>query len=158
MAGKLLYSRVLQNKMQKNQALEQQEPEQKIRAPQFYVDGENGMSMDRRPADNHRSDNRSFDRDDRSFDQKGDGNKIRRGPGRRIAKEKRMRNMDPALMQKYASLPENLQEKVNAMIQICYQQYMANVYKTPGKADQSHYNTDIEIDAESDVFETQDGF
>jgi len=153
MAGKLLYSRVLQNKMQKQNQSSEQEPGLHKRPPQFYVDSHDDFSMDKRPADN-----RPFERDDRSFDQKGDGNKIRRGPGRRIAKEKRMRNMDPALMQKYASLPESLQEKVNATIQICYQQYMANVYKTPGKADQSHYNTDIEIDAEGEAFETQMDF
>jgi len=158
MAGKLLYSRVLQNKMQKSQAAEQEPVQQKPKS-QFYVDRSEGYPADRKLTDNRYADNRSFGRDERSPDPKGgDGNKIRRGPGRRIAKEKRMTNMDPALLQKYTSLPESLQEKVNATIQICYQQYMADRYKNPGKAEQSHYDVDVEIDGEGEVQETQLGF
>lgn len=62
-------------------------------------------------------------------DGRSDVNKIRRGPGRRLAKEKRFRQMDSAILQKYASLPPVLQEKVNAAIEICYQQHMASIYK-----------------------------
>lgn len=72
-------------------------------------------------------------------------NKIRRGPGRRLAKEKRIRSMDPALMQKYAALPAALQEKVNATIEIYYQQQMAKAYK--GQVDE------VETDQDDDYIE-----
>lgn len=80
-------------------------------------------------------------------------NKIRRGPGRRLAKEKRIRSMDPALMQKYATLPSALQEKVNATIEIYYQQQMAKAYK--GQTDEialdqddDHIEEDVVIDTD----------
>lgn len=72
-------------------------------------------------------------------------NKIRRGPGRRLAKEKRFRSMDPALMQKYSQLPSALQEKVNAAIEIYYQQQMAKAYKNQG--------SDIEPEQDDDGVE-----
>ena len=79
------------------------------------------------------------------------GNKIRRGPGRRLAKEKRVRGMDPALMQKYATLSPALQEKVNATIEIYYQQHMAKVYR--GQVAESddaddHFEEDVVYDAD----------
>jgi len=147
MVGKLVYSRVLQNRLLKNQAAGQEPAVQEQRPAQYYAGDEQHDVMNYRPAA----------RDDRSADPRGDGNKIRRGPGRRLDKEKRIRNMDPALMQKYAALPESLQEKVNATIQICYQQHMANMYKNPGKPDSSHYNTDVLIDADGDIQETPAG-
>lgn len=143
MVGKLVYSRVLQNRMLKNKA-SGQEPVVQERPAQYYAGDDKHDVMETRP----------YARDDRSSDSRGDGNKIRRGPGRRLDKEKRIRNMDPALMQKYAALPEALQEKVNATIQICYQQHMANVYKNPGQAERSHYNTDVRIDADGEIQET----
>lgn len=146
MVGKLMYSRVLQNRMLKNQASEQQPAAQKQPA-QFYSSADESYAADNRP----------YSRDERSADARSEGNKIRRGPGRRIDKEKRVRNMDPALMQKYASLPEALQEKINATIQICYQQHMSNVYKNPGKSDQNHYDTDVHIDAEGEIQEADAG-
>jgi hypothetical protein len=81
-------------------------------------------------------------------------NKIRRGPGRRLAKEKRIRSMDPALMQKYATLPPALQEKVNATIEIYYQQQMAKAYKgqleaaEPEAEDDDFIEEDVVIDTE----------
>jgi len=143
MAGKLLYSRVLQNRMVKSQAVQDAAVTQPIehkRPQQYYTSQNEDFSMDNRRYDNKYHDDKG--------DAKGEGNKIRRGPGRRIAKEKRMRSMDPALMNKYSLLPESMQEKVNATIEICYQQYMAGVYKNPGHLEQSHYDDDIEIDAE----------
>jgi len=76
-------------------------------------------------------------------------NKIRRGPGRRLAKEKRIRSMDPALMQKYAMLPSALQEKVNATIEIYYQQQMAKAYK--GQADEAEPEQEDDDYIEEDV-------
>lgn len=75
-------------------------------------------------------------------------NKIRRGPGRRLAKEKRIRSMDQALMQKYAMLPSALQEKVNASIEIYYQQQMAKAYK--GQVDE------VETDQGEDDYVQED--
>lgn len=148
MVGKLIYSRVLQNRA-KNQT-PGQEPVAQHRPAQFYAGDHERDVMDSRP----------FARNDRTADPRGEGNKIRRGPGRRLdkEKEKRMRTMDPAVMQKYAALPEALQEKVNATIQICYQQHMANVYKNPGKSETSHYDTDVVIDADGEIQQTQVGF
>jgi hypothetical protein len=149
MVGKLVYSRVLQNRMLKNKGAAQ-EPVVQERPAQYYSGDHERDVMDSRPF---------ASRPDRSADPRGDGNKIRRGPGRRLdkEKEKRMRNMDPALMQKYSALPEALQEKVNATIQICYQQHMADIYKNPGKPERSHYDTDVRIDAEGEIEETQAG-
>src|SRR5689334_4444416 len=115
MAGKLLYSRVLQNRMIKNQAAQDATitdiPHVISKKPQTYYTSQNeDFSMDKRPYDS------KYPTEDRG-DSKGEGNKIRRGPGRRIAKEKRMRNMDPALLNKYSALPESMQEKVNATIE-----------------------------------------
>jgi hypothetical protein len=141
MVGKLVYSRVLQNRLLKNQTAAQPAAAQD-RPAQYYAGGNDHHDV---------SESRPFPRDDKAPDSRGDGNKIRRGPGRRLDKEKRIRNMDPALMQKYAALPEALQEKVNATIQICYQQHMANMYKNPGKSDQSHYDTDVRIDADGEI-------
>jgi hypothetical protein len=146
MVGKLMYSRVLQNRMLKNQASDQQPVAQKQPA-QFYSGADESYAFDRQP----------YDRDERAPDPRSEGNKIRRGPGRRIDKEKRVRNMDPALMQKYASLPEALQEKINATIQICYQQHMNNVYKNLGKSDHNHYETEVHIDADGEIRETTTG-
>jgi hypothetical protein len=146
MVGKLVYSRVLQNRALKNQG-SVQEPAAHQRPAQFYVSDHERDVMDSRPDTRH----------DRPSDPRADGNKIRRGPGRRLdkEKEKRMRVMDPALMQKYSALPEALQEKVNASIQICYQQHMADMYKNPGKPERSHYDTDVHIDAAGEIKETQ---
>lgn len=83
-------------------------------------------------ADHFRADSSRDERGNRyGGPQQGDPNlnKIRRGPGRRLAKEKRVRSMDPALMQKYSTLSSALQEKVNATIEIYYQQQMAKAYK-----------------------------
>ena len=148
MVGKLVYSRVLQNRLLKSQAAAQT-PAAQERPAQYYAGGDHQHDvMESRP---YTRDDRI--RDDRVSDSRVDGNKIRRGPGRRLDKEKRVRNMDPALMQKYAALPESLQEKVNATIQICYQQHMANMYKNPDKPDQSHYDTEVRIDANGEVQE-----
>jgi len=78
-------------------------------------------------------------------------NKIRRGPGRRLAKEKRIRSMDPALMQKYATLSPALQEKVNAAIEIYYQQQMAKAYKgqpMDEEPEEDHFQEDVVYEAE----------
>lgn len=81
-------------------------------------------------------------------------NKIRRGPGRRLAKEKRIRSMDPALMQKYAMLPSALQEKVNATIEIYYQQQMAKAYK--GQADEAEPDQDDDYIEEDVVYDADE--
>ena len=73
-----------------------------------------------------------------------EGNKIRRGPGRRLAKEKRLRNMDHALLQKYNSLSPALQEKVNATIELCYQEQMSSRY-SPQYKQGDYPEEDIEI-------------
>ncbi|MCB1614635.1 MAG: hypothetical protein KDI30_01350 [Pseudomonadales bacterium] len=49
-----------------------------------------------------------------------DGNKIRRGPGRRIAKERRKRGMEPEIMYKYLNLPPLLQQKINDSIEALF--------------------------------------
>jgi hypothetical protein len=107
-------------------------------------------------ADNFRADSSRDERGNRyGGHQQGDpnANKIRRGPGRRLAKEKRIRNMDPALMQKYAALPSALQEKVNATIEIYYQQQMAKAYKgealeAGAEQDEDYIEEDVIYDAE----------
>jgi hypothetical protein len=158
MAGKLLYSRVLQNRLAKNQGSQVDSVDHGSAAakpPQQYYSSSappasqyNDYPAERRSYNNAYPDGKY---------ERPEGNKIRRGPGRRLAKEKdkRMRNMDPALMQKYASLPESMQEKVNAAIEICYQQHMANVYKNPGRQDDSHYDQDVEIDPD-EAFDTRE--
>jgi len=81
-------------------------------------------------------------------------NKIRRGPGRRLAKEKRIRSMDPALMQKYGVLSAALQEKVNAAIEIYYQQQMAKAYK--GQVDESEADQNDDYIEEDVVYDADE--
>lgn len=50
-----------------------------------------------------------------------DGNKIRRGPGRRLAKERRKRGMDQDILHKYMALPPALQQKINDSIVALYE-------------------------------------
>lgn len=92
------------------------------------------------------------DQDSRGNSDDGHVNKIRRGPGRRLAKEKRMRSMDPALLQKYSALSSALQEKVNATIEIYYQQQMAKAYKgqvDEAEVEEDHFAEDVVYDAET---------
>lgn len=97
---------------------------------------------------------------DGRMEPRGEPNKIRRGPGRRIAKEKRFRQMDSAVLQKYMALPPALQEKVNAAIEICYQQHMSTVYKNmrsgqaPGRPQTpaDHHDRDVDFDPEQGDF------
>jgi hypothetical protein len=161
MVGKLVYSRVLQNRLAKSQDAPGELVENRpaaVKPPQQYYSSSsppasqyNDYPTERRPSYNN---NNTYP--DGKYE-RSEGNKIRRGPGRRLAKEKdkRMRSMDPALMQKYASLPESMQEKVSAAIEICYQQHMANLYKNPGRQDDSHYDQDVEIDPD-EAFDTRE--
>lgn len=64
--------------------------------------------------------------------------------------------MDPALMQKYATLSPALQEKVNAAIEIYYQQQMAKAYKgqpMDDEPEEDHFQEDVVYEAE----ETHEG-
>jgi hypothetical protein len=56
----------------------------------------------------------------------GNGNKIRRGPGRRIAKERRKRYMDQAVVDKYLALTDDQKVEVNAVIETLYRQTIQN--------------------------------
>lgn len=164
MPGKILFSRVLQNRASNPSTDASQEKQPALR-PQgrAHVMGEYRDDYAPRASqygqrDYPRYDNRGdrADRGDRGND-RGEGNKIRRGPGRRLAKEKqRVRsNMDPALLQKYNSLSPALQEKINATIEICYQQHMASVYRNAEQGvaqdaldEDDHYDMDVEVDAD----------
>ncbi len=61
-----------------------------------------------------------------------DGNKIRRGPGRRIAKERRKRSMDPAMLEKYLNLSLDSQAEVNGLIETLYRQQVQQEYNNQG--------------------------
>jgi len=76
--------------------------------------------------DNWNNDPRNSSKENRYQE---DGNKIRRGPGRRIAKEKRKRYMDPAIQNKYLALPEEVQAEIHAVIEMHYQKQMQAQYK-----------------------------
>lgn len=109
-------------------------------------------------ADHFRADSSRDERGNRynGHPQGGDpnANKIRRGPGRRLAKEKRIRSMDPALMQKYATLSSALQEKINATIEIYYQQQMAKAYK--GEALEAESGQDDDYVEEDVIIDTDE--
>lgn len=162
MPGKILFSRVLQNRaanpsnnQQSNRDAESL-PQAKAHVMGDYHDDYAPRASQYGQRDHQRYDNRG-ERGNRG-DDRGEGNKIRRGPGRRLAKEKQKlrSSMDPALLQKYNSLSPALQEKINATIEICYQQHMASVYRQGEQGatsqasydEEDHYDMDVEVDAE----------
>ena len=80
------------------------------------------------------------------------GNKIRRGPGRRLAKEKRKRQMDQALLEKYLSLTPDHQVEVNAVIETCYRRQQQNKAQYVQHETQP-YNADFAEGEDSDPTE-----
>lgn len=77
------------------------------------------------------SNNRTYK--SRTNDKEGEVNKIRRGPGRRLVKDKekdkRKQYMDYAIQNKYFALSEDAKIEVHAVIEMHYQLQMQKQYK-----------------------------